>query len=103
MHVGDPIPPDAIIGEPIPLPPGAKLVPTRVVTVPESVKKWTRPEQKTDAYAVVDLSLAKSEAEVMRGFTTSFLLPRPTFHLGSSARAHAWPMLGGLALFACGL
>ena len=31
------------------------------------------------------------------------LLPRPTFHLGSSLRAHAWQMLGGLALFTSGL
>jgi hypothetical protein len=76
---------------------------TRVVTVPKSVKSWTRPEQKTDADVVVDISQAKSEAEVMRAFTTSFLLPRPTFHLASSVRAHAWRVIGGLALFASGL
>ena len=39
----------------------------------------------------------------MQDLESSFLLPKPAFHFGSSVRAHAWPVFVGLALFASGL
>jgi hypothetical protein len=39
----------------------------------------------------------------MQDLESSFLLPKPAFHFGSSVRAHAWPLFVGLALFASGL
>jgi len=44
-----------------------------------------------------------SGAAIMQDLESSFLLPRPTFHLGSSVRAHVWPVFGGIAVFASGL
>lgn len=84
---------------------------TRTVTVPETVKRWVRPEQKTrnwfgthsDANIMVEFPSNMSEAEVMRAFTASFLLPRPAFSRWSAVRAHAWWIFGSFVLFIFGL
>jgi hypothetical protein len=73
---------------------------TRFVTIPDSAKNWIRSEMtgRTPGF-----SETMSGAEIMQDLESSFLLPRPTFHLGWSVRAHAWPVLGGIALLSSGL
>jgi len=91
VHVVDPIP----------------LSPTRIVKIPGSTLNWLRPEEPGpwEMYRVKDqrsFPQSMSDAEIMHAFESSLLLPRPTFSLGSAIRAHAWAILGGLALFASG-
>src|SRR5499427_5728766 len=47
--------------------------------------------------------IGSPQPDITRQLLTS-TLPRPTFSLGSSVRAHEWPIIGGLALSfpACG-
>ena len=73
---------------------------TRFVTIPDSAKNWIRSEMSDRTPGFPE---TMSDAEIMHDLESSFLLPRPTFHLGSSVRAHAWPVFVGLALFASGL
>jgi hypothetical protein len=76
------------------------IVLTRFVTIPDSSKSWIRPEM---ADRTPGFPETMSGADVMQDLESSFLLPKPTFHLGSSVRAHAWSVLSGLALFTSGL
>jgi hypothetical protein len=76
------------------------VVLTRFVTIPDSAKNWIRSEM-TDR--IPGFPETASGAEIMQDLESSFLLPRPTFHLGSSVRAHAWPVFGGIALLSSGL
>jgi hypothetical protein len=73
---------------------------TRFVTIPDSAKNWIRSEM-TDRTPGFPETM--SGAAIMQDLESSFLLPRPTFHLGSSVRAQAWPVLGGIALLSSGL
>ena len=76
-----------------------------IVAAPASIQNWLRPDQGNWASGEEQISFpaTMSKAEIMQAFEENILLPRPTFHLGSSLRAHAWQMLGGLALFTSGL
>jgi len=76
------------------------VVLTRFVTIPDSAKNWIRSEM-TDR--IPGFPETMSGAEIMQDLESSFLLSKPTFGLGSSVRAHAWPVFVGLALFASGL
>jgi hypothetical protein len=78
------------------------------VTIPDSAVNWLRPEEPGpwEQFRVKEqrrFPQTMSDAEVMQDFESNLLLPRPTFHLASSVRAHAWRVIGGLALFASGL
>jgi hypothetical protein len=90
-----------------PLPPGFVL--DRPVTIPDSVQSWICPEQRsagdwfTQNAPELGFPETMSDAEIMKAFQTNILLPRPTFHPGSSVRAHAWSLVGGLAFFTSGL
>lgn len=92
-----------------PLPKGYTLVPSKVVTIPDTVLNWLRPPDHADEfdkYRVKDrLSFPEtmSDAEIMRAFKENLLLARPTFSFRSAVRIHAWVVLGGVALFASGL
>jgi hypothetical protein len=78
--------------------------PTRNVTIPSFVQKWMLPwEQYAQNPQERRFPQTMSDAEIMQDFKSSMLLPRPAFHLASAVRAHAWQILGGLALFASGL
>jgi hypothetical protein len=76
------------------------VVLTRFVTIPDSAKNWIRSEMSDRTPGFPE---TMSDAEIMHDLESSFLLPRPTFHLGSSVRAHAWPVFVGITLFAFGL
>jgi hypothetical protein len=76
------------------------VVLTRFVTIPDTAKNWIRSEM---ADRIPGFPETMSGAEIMQDLESSFLLPKPTFHFGSSVRAHAWPVFVGLALFASGL
>jgi hypothetical protein len=95
----------------------------RIVRLPHSVEHWVRPSKETgklpggpDGMPIhweryVENAPATQaifpgtmpDSEIMRIFKSSILLPRPTSSLGSTVRAHAWPVFAGLALFASGL
>lgn len=105
-----PIPKGATIGAPLDALNGKGL--SRTVQVPESAKRWVRPEQKEpegwkpvdESSVVVVFPNSMPEDELIRAFTTRFLLPRPAaFSLTSAVRAHALSVFGGLALFTSSL
>jgi len=73
---------------------------TRFVTIPDSAKNWIRLEM-TDRTPGFPETM--SVEAIMQDLESSFLRPRPTFHLGSSIRAQGWPLLGGIALLSSGL
>jgi hypothetical protein len=78
----------------------------RSVKIYLSVQEWIRPEKKLDPTGydkAINFPETMSDAEITEAVKEYLLLPRPTFSLGSSVRAHAWQMIGGLALFASGL
>jgi hypothetical protein len=79
-------------------PKGAGLI--RFVTISDSAKSWIR-SHMTDR--IPGFPETMSGAEIMQDLESSFLLPKPAFHFGSSVRAHAWPVFVGVALFASGL
>jgi hypothetical protein len=76
------------------------VVLTRFVTIPDSTKNWIRSEM---AGQIPGFPETMSGTEIMQDLESSFLLSKPTFHLGSSVRAHTWPVFGGIALLSSGL
>ena len=82
-----------------------QLARARTVTIPESAKKWARVPALPKGAMLESQYFPEtmSDAEIMKAFQARLLLPRPTFSLGSSVRAHAWNVIGGLALFISGL
>ena len=81
----------------------------QTVEVPEAAEKWVRPESAdpSNGWSLVvpmkvDFPGNMSEADIMKTFET-ILLPRPTFSLAGTLRAHVWSLTGGLALFTAGL
>ena len=90
------------------------IMPTRTVTIPEPGWKWMRsqvlpplpkgytlvnPSPQPTISAQRSFPETMSDEEIMQEFKANFLFPRPMFSLGSSVRAHAWPVFGGLSLF----
>ena len=86
---------------------------TRIVTISASTwnwihEGWNAPNSvpappKGFTLDTQRFPITMSDAEIMQAFEANLLLPRPTLSHGSSVRAHAWNVFGGLALFAFGL
>jgi hypothetical protein len=73
---------------------------TQFVNIPDSAKSWIRSDM---ADRTPGFPETMSGPEVMQDLESSFLLPKPAFHFGSSVRAHAWPVFVGLAILAFSL
>jgi hypothetical protein len=74
----------------------------KTIEMPESTRKWWRPNFQGDKMTV-DFPGKMSEEEIMRVFQTQALLPRPSFSLTRAIVAHRTRVLGGLILSAVGL